>query len=246
MLVRRTPVIRRITQLAGERLSTEVEAASLALAPLLDQWKLAKGSRVHIVVAGDWVRHGLSPPVNAALSAGEEAILARQTFVERYGDSAAKLNVCYQIQGYRQPMIVAAMESVLLTRALEACASRSMRVIKVEPLLGAVWTRVGRSLAGRTGWFAVLEAGRVHLLWLEKGCWGRLASQRIHGSWNEATELLRSREAAVMGREDAALGEVMVYSAEPAIELPVGGVWRWIKPPARKGSQSYANLVGAA
>jgi hypothetical protein len=119
-------------------------------------------------------------------------------------------------------------------------------MIKVEPLLGAVWTRVGRSLSGRTGWFTVIEAGRVHLLWLEKGCWNRLASQRIHGSWNEAMALLRSREAAVMGREDAAVGEVMVYSTEPAIEMPVGGVWRWIQPPGRKGSQSYANLVGAA
>ncbi len=246
MLVRRTPILRRLKQLASQPLPADVEAASLALAALLDQWKLAKGSRVHIVIAGDWVRHGLSPVVDAVLSAGEEATLAQQAFIERYGDSAGKLNVCHQAQGYRQPMIVAAMESVLLNRVFEACASRGLRVIKVEPLLGAVWNRVGRSLSGRTGWFAVLEAGRVHLLWLDKGCWNRLASQRTHGSWNEAMALLRSREAAVMGREDAALGEVMVYSAEPAIEIPVGGIWRWIQPPARKGSPSYANLVGAA
>lgn len=246
MLVRRAPLFKRMNQLVSEPLPQEAEAASTAFAALLDQWKLAKASRVHIIIAGDWIRHGLSPVVDAVLSAGEEATLAQQAFIERYGDSAGKLRVCYQVQGYCQPMIVAAAESILLDRVLEACTSRGLRVISVEPLLGAVWNRVGRSLSRRTGWFAVLEAGRVHLLWLEKGCWNRVATQRIHGSWNEAMALLRSREAAVMGREDAALSEIMVYSTMPAIEIPVGGTWRWIQPPAGEGMQPYANLVGAA
>ncbi|HYP67607.1 MAG TPA: hypothetical protein VEP67_05070 [Thiobacillaceae bacterium] len=245
VLARRTPIAGRLKQIASEPLPVDVDAAAVAFAPLLDRWKLALGSRVCIIVAGDWVRHGLSPVADAVLSAGEEAILARQSFVERYGDSAGKLRVCHQAQGYRRPMIVAAMEANLMDRVLEACAVRGLRVIKVEPLLGAVWNKVGRSVAGRTGWFAVLEAGRLHLLWLEKGCWDRLASQRTYGSWSEAMALLRSREAAVMGRKDAALGEVVVYSAEPAIEIPVGRGWHWIAPPAREGSPSYANLVGA-
>ena len=246
MLVRRAPFLGRIKQLASQPFPVDVEAASVEFAPLLNQWSLGKGSRVHIIVAGDWVRHGLSPAADVALSAAEEATLAQQAFVERYGDSAGKFNVCHQTQGYRQPMIVAAIESILLKRVLEACASRGLRVKKVEPLLGAVWARVGRSLSRRTGWFAVLEAGRLHLLWLDKGSWNRLASQRVHGNWNVALTLLRSREAAVMGREEASMGEVVVYSAEPAIEMPVGGACRWIQPPGRKGSQAYSNLVGAA
>ena len=245
-VVRRTPLFKRVKYYASETFPADADAASSAFATLLDQWKLARASYCHIIIAGDWVRHGLSPVADAALSASEEATLAQQAFIERYGDSARRLRVCYQAQGYRQPMIVAATESVLLDRVLAACAVRGLRVTNVEPLLGAVWRRVGRSLSRRTGWFAVIEAGRVHLLWLEKGCWNRIASQRIHGSWNEAMVLLRSREAAVMGRQDNALSEIMVYSTMPAVDTPVGGTWRWVQPPAGKGMRSYTKLVGVA
>ncbi|MGO9444196.1 MAG: hypothetical protein ACLPXB_05375 [Thiobacillaceae bacterium] len=183
-------------------------------------------SRLGLVLAGSLTRYALTPAVSALLSVQEETALARQAFIQRYGDASTDWTVRHQVQGLNDPFICSAVETAFLQK-LKACCDRcKIQLSQVEPLLAVVWRKARRRIPETANWLAVAEPGRVHLVSLRRRAWMSLASVRTHGDFEDALATVLQREASVL--EADADATVWVMSAATGVSLPTSRPWRWL------------------
>ncbi|MGA7178765.1 MAG: hypothetical protein WBX11_04145 [Thiobacillaceae bacterium] len=197
------------------------------------------GSRLRLVLAGSLARYALTMPVNALLSMEEETGVARQTFVQRYGDASQGWTVRYQVQGLGEPFLCSAVETTLLDKLRMLCQNRKVVLSAVEPLLAIAWRKARRRLPGKAGWLAVTEPGRVHLIALQKNSWVNLASSRTHGDWETVLATLLQREASILERNENET--VWLMATEPGLNISKARPWRWLTTP--QGDTPYVDFV---
>jgi hypothetical protein len=189
----------------------------------------AEQSTLKLMLAGSLARYALTMPVSALLSVEEETALARQAFVQRYGDASQSWTVRHQVQGLSDPFICSAVETAFLDKLKMLCQTHKIQLAQAEPLLAVAWRKARHQLPGKANWLAVTEPGRVHLISLHNRAWINLASARTHGDWESVLVTLLQREASVLdGNENEA---VWLMSAEPGLSLPSARPWRWLTTP---------------
>lgn len=198
-----------------------------------------KRSRLRLVLAGAFARYALTMPVTALLSAEEEAALARQCFIQRFGEASQAWVVRHKVQGLGEPFFCCAAPAALLDGIKALCTSRKIQPVSAEPLLAFAWQEARRKLPGRAGWLAVTEPGRVHLIALSNRAWVQLASTRTHDGWETALATLLQREASVLGR--SADEPLWLIGAAPGMTLPDARPWRWLTAP--QSDAPYLDLV---
>lgn len=196
-------------------------------------------SKLKLVLAGSLARYALTMPVTTLLSVEEESALARQTFVQRYGDASQSWTVRYQAQALGDAFLASAVENTLLEKLKTLCQTYKVELESVEPLLATAWRKSRRQLPRKASWLAVTEPGRVHLLALHDRAWLSLASAHTHEDWEAVLATLLQREAAVLDRKGDET--VWLMGAASGINLPAARPWRWLTTPT--GDTPYLDFV---
>ena len=199
----------------------------------------APRSKLKLVLAGSLARYALTTPVNSLLSVEEETVLARQTFVHCYGDVSQDWMVRYQVQGLGEPFLCSAVEIGFVDKLRVLCRKHKIELRSMEPLLAIAWRKARRQLPSGTGWLAVTEPGRVHLISLQNRSWAHLAGSRTHGEWETVLATLLKREASIIDRSEDE--PVWLMATGPGVKLSETRSWRWLTAP--RGDTPHLDLV---
>ncbi len=221
-----------------------LEAFEQGLVTLSAGHSKLKPASLKLVLAGSLARYALTVPVTTLLSVEEESALARQTFVQRYGDASLSWTVRYQAQGLGDAFLASAVDNTLLDKLKTLCQTYKVELESVEPLLATAWRKSRRQLSRKASWLAVTEPGRVHLLAVHDRAWLSLASAHIHEDWEAVLATLLQREAAVLDRNVLSKNgdeTVWLMGAAPGINLPAARPWRWLATPT--GDTPYLDFV---
>ena len=169
-----------------------------ALDELLGDAKL--GGRARVTLSHHHARLFLLPAPTVWLRQAEmRPWLAAQLAPALGGGAAGEWRFAWDLTPPGQPILVAALEARMLDDLGALLARRGLALAGARPWLAAAWNR-RRQLAGATGWYALLEPGRITLLRLERGR-PRLLRQRQAGEGDPAGELraLLARESLMEG-----------------------------------------------
>lgn len=156
--------------------------------------RLPPRTPVHFRLSNQLVRFALipfSPEV-----AGQAAIqaLARQAFRHLHGAVADQWTVTVTEATPGTHRVAAAIDTALLQGLLDAAGAAHVHVAALEPLL-MVGFNAARTHLLATGWFAVVEPGKVVLARTVDGDWRRVVASHCDGHWRRTVQSLIQREA---------------------------------------------------
>lgn len=150
------------------------EGALAALDAVLDRAR--PRGRVRVVLSHHFARALLLPPPSVRLSRAEMDGWVAGRLAESYGAEAAAWRPVWQDVPPGRPVPVAVMDAARFDQLAGQLKEAGLAIGSAEPWFGAAWNRHRRALAGRAGWLALLEPGRLALARVEAG---RPASLRM-------------------------------------------------------------------
>jgi hypothetical protein len=231
---------RLLEQAAGEGW----EGALAALDALLAQARPRGGVRV--VLSHHFARALLLPPPPVRLSRAEMDGWVTGRLAESYGAEAVAWRPVWQDMPPGRPVPVAVMDGARFDRLDRQLKESGLVIGSVEPWFSAAWNRHRRVLAGRSGWLALLEPGRIALARVESGQPASLRTAQAGADPLADLAAMIARESlhgGVEGRGDlwlAAVGVDGVGVDKPAAGtlagcvlhglLPNGAAWSGLLP----------------
>jgi hypothetical protein len=141
------------------------DGALAGLRALLD--KAHPRGAIHVVMSHHFSRLLLLAPPPLRLNGAEMEGWIDGRLSELYGVEAAAWRAVWQDPPPGRPIPVAVMEAARFDGLLELLREAGLRPGRVEPWFAAAWNRHRRAMAGRSGWFALLEPGRIALARVE-------------------------------------------------------------------------------
>jgi hypothetical protein len=156
--------------------------------------RLPARAPVHLRLSNQLVRYALIP-FNPEI-AGEAAVqaLARQAFRHVHGIAADQWAVSATEARPGTHRVAAAIDTTVRQGLIDAAHAAHVHVVAIEPLLMAGFNAAREHLLA-TGWFAVVEPGKVVLARTVDGDWRRLVTGRCDGHWRRTVQSMIQREA---------------------------------------------------
>ena len=166
--------------------------------PLLDVVRdelrrLPPRTPVHLRVSNHLVRYALVPFNAAVVGEAATQAVARQVFRHVHGAVADGWAVSVTEAAPGATRVAAAIDGTLQQGLLDAARAAHVHVAAIEPLLMTGFN-AGREHLLSTGWFAVVEPGKVVVARTIDGVWGRIAAARCDGHWRRTVHGLVRRE----------------------------------------------------
>jgi hypothetical protein len=166
--------------------------------PLLDVVRdelrrLPPRTPVHFRVSNHLVRYALVPFNAAVVGAAATEAVARQVFRHVHGASADGWSVSVTEGGPGAARMAAAIDGTLRQGLLDAARDAHVHVAAIEPLLMTGFNAAREHLLA-TGWFAVVEPGKVVLARTVDGRWHRITTARCDGHWRHTVQGMIRRE----------------------------------------------------
>lgn len=207
---------------AGGRLLEQAEgegwAGALAsLETLLAQARPA-GS-VAVVLSHHFARVLLLAPPPVRLNAREMEGWLREVLTRDYGAQAATWQLAWQDPAPGRPVPLAVLDRERLARLQERLVQDGLELKSLEPWFAAAWNRHRAALGRQSGWFALLEPGRIALARVEAGRPVALRTQPSAGAAAEDLKAMIQRETLHGGFAGA--GPVWTVALD--VDLPVAG-----------------------
>lgn len=202
-----------LEQVAGEGW----DGALAGLRALLD--KAHPRGALHVVLSHHFARLLLLAPPPLRLGGAEMEGWIEGRLAELYGVEAAAWRAVWQDPPPGRPIPVAVMESAQFDSLLGLFKEAGLRPGQVEPWFAAAWNRYRRALAGRSGWLALLEPGRIALARVEGR---RPLTLRVAQGGPEPMQDL----AALLTRESlhgGVTGQGELWLAAAGVRAPVSG-----------------------
>lgn len=170
------------------------EGGSLLEAVRGELHRLPPRTPVHFRLSNQLVRYALIP-FNPEV-AGQAAVeaLARQAFRHVHGAAADPWAVSVTEATPGTHRVAAAIDAALRQGLLDAARAAHVHIAAFEPLLMTAFNAARTHLLA-TGWFAVVEPGKVVLARTLDGDWSRLVSGRCDGHWRRTVQSMIQREA---------------------------------------------------
>lgn len=178
-------VTHRWTGVAADRPLLEVVREELR--------RLPPRTPVHLRVSNHLVRYALVPFNAAVVGAAATDAVARQVFRHVHGPVADSWAMSVTEGGPGVTRVAAAMDDSLRQGLLDAARGAHVHVAAIEPLLMTGFN-AGREHLLATGWFAVVEPGKVVVVRTVNGNWSRIATARCDGHWRRTVQGLIRRE----------------------------------------------------
>jgi len=207
---------------AGGRLldHSEGEGWSGALAALDTLLSQARPvGAIEVVLSHNFSRVLLLSPPPVRLDGEEMAGWLADCLGRDYGPEAATWHTAWQDAAPGRPVPVAVMDKERHDRLRERIREAGLTTKRMEPWFASAWNRFRRSLARQSGWFALLEPGRIALARVEIG---RPVGLRIHQTSGVPAADLK----AMIDRESlhcAVSEEGHLWVAAVGVEFPLTG-----------------------
>lgn len=131
------------------------------------------GHRLNLVVANSWVRYLILPWQEHVYAHKDWLALATNRMRERYGAKAADWDVKVSMQGYRQPVVAAAIDRPLAEGLDRLADIRHWHLQLIQPAFVALVNRYPRHWRGDS-WLMMADKDRVLLAESQAGVWQRI------------------------------------------------------------------------
>jgi hypothetical protein len=171
------------------------------------------------VLSHHFARSFLVPPPPVRLSAQEMAGWLPDCLARDYGAEAAGWELAWQDAAPGRPVPVAALDRERLARLQARLAQDGLGLKSLEPWFASAWNRHRAALGRQSGWFALLEPGRMALARVAAGRPVALRTQQCAGAPAEELQAMIRRETLHGGFAET--GPVWVVAV--AVALPVAG-----------------------
>lgn len=147
-----------------------------ALAALLPEpmQKLA-GRKIKIILSNSWVRYLVVPWQQHVYAQKDWLALAQNLMRERYGARSADWDVQISMQGYRQPVLAAAIDRQLAEGLDRLAEQHRWQLQGIEPAFAALVNRYPRHWRGDS-WLMIVEQNRLLLAESKAGVWQRFST----------------------------------------------------------------------
>lgn len=168
----------------------------------------------------------------------EEQAYARLSFVDTYGDDAARWRIRLSDEPPGAPRLAAAVEADLLDAVEQAAIAADTRLMCVRPYLAAAATRWRRELNRRQAtWLVLHEEDRACLALIESGRWRWARCVRVRGDWCDRLPEIVEREILLAGDVPTPAEVVVFAPAWPALDVSAdtGLAFRQLCLPPRRG-----------
>lgn len=179
--------------------AARVEAALAAWRDALDQAAPPPRRQVLCLLRDDLVRYRVLPWRDGFTSGAGRLALARQGFIDAFGEAARLWQVQIDAPRWRRASLACAIDPRLLAGLGTELAARGLRQAGVQPALVRACNLERHNLPKQGGWFVLRhDAGLSLLLW--QGDQSRHVAQVAgHGT---ALDVLIQRESFKLGLED--------------------------------------------
>lgn len=167
---------------------------------------------VHIELSSHLVRYALLDFSSQVV--GDDALrtVARQAFRHMHGAVAGAWAISVSAAGFGT-RIAAAVDESLKQGIIDTACSVGVCLTGIDPLLMSGFNAARPHLLP-TGWFAVVEPGRVVVVRTVDGDWKRVVSSRCGVDWRLAIQLLVRRETPWVDSDDDNFCQVAEFAAQ--------------------------------
>lgn len=187
------------------------QAVMQASQPLLAE--LPAGSKLTVVVSNQWLRYKLLPAMPPMQSQAASLAIAREMFMETYGDAASQWRIQLAPLPQGDSQFACAMDQALL-KAIGSMAEQSgCRLVSVQPAMMQAYNLIYRQQRGLSCLVQV-EPGRIHLAMLRDGHWlGLSACASQAQDWPRHLVALLQRETLRLGDAPQLPGSLFLHAA---------------------------------
>lgn len=194
-------------------------AALEALAGLLADPSLRRG-RLSVVLSNQFVRYLLVPWRAEVAGPAELAGFAAICCDETFGEEPTGRVLVSARERAPSARVAAAIDTALLESLRAAAAASPLRLVSVQPYLGAAFDRLRRGLPRRDFMFLLAEPTRSCVLVASGGRWRSVRSTAGSNQPQALADLLE-REAQLTGLADEGMPRVFVHApGQHHLELP--------------------------
>jgi hypothetical protein len=189
----------------------------------------ADGADLIITLSNHFVRYTVLAAQKNIGSPTELQAYAGFHMREIFGERAANWMISVSAWDPSSGGVCAALEHSLFERLKELAKRCNMRLSYVEPYLTAVFDHWHKRFDNRRAWLAVVEAGRLGLVSMEKGVWRRVSNQRIVEDVKDELLATLDQEIMLFAEGKEAIETVYLFAPEhPELMLPEDCGWRII------------------
>lgn len=181
--------------------------------PLLAE--LPAGSNLSVVVSNQWLRYKLLPAMPPMQSQAASLAIAREMFMETYGDAAGTWRIQLEPLPRGDSQFACAMDQALLEAIASMAEQSGCRLVSVQPAMMQAYNLIYRQQRGLSCLVQV-EPGRIHLAVLRDGHWLALSACASHAQdWPRHLVALLQRETLRLGDAPQLPGSLFLHAASP-------------------------------
>ena len=181
------------SRIAIRRKSFEPDIDSLLVTVRGELASLPSRTPVRVILSSHLVRYALVPFSPRVVGAVALNTVAQQAFRHVHGAVVDNWAVAVSAVGERT-RAAAAVDERLRQGIIDAAQSTGVHLNAIDPLLMDGYNAARPQLLS-SGWFAVVESGRVTLVRTAGGDWARVVSARCDADWRSTICQLVEREA---------------------------------------------------
>lgn len=186
-IARRTASAEGVAVAAGEA----VDDLAVQLTTTLRKVAGSRSCDVGVVLSNAFVRYAVVDAAGELRGPGERAAAAAQALRSVYGAASEGWHIVMD-EGATDAALVAGVPRALVDALHGACQSAGARRVAIEPLLSRAFNDARAGIDAGTGWFGVVESGRVVLASLGHAGVAAVRSQRLqHDAATEVAALVQ-------------------------------------------------------
>jgi len=172
--------------------ATEKSSWSQVLTELESYAATIAANKVKFVISNNYVRYAILPWQTDVFSKNDWQSLAENNLREHYGNIVDNWQVTVAMQGYGKPMIISAIDQLLINRIDTLAKQFNWTVESIEPALMSV-TNQYRNKINNTSFMLMTEQQRVLVAEIDKGCLVgfSVTSPLIGQEQNESNKLIK-------------------------------------------------------
>lgn len=130
------------------------------------------GKSVTIILANSLVRYAILPWRSHLYSRRDWQAIAERYLIEVYGNNAALWQVTVSMQGYGQPLIIAAVDRDIITGFETLAGQNNWQLASIEPAFSTVANHYQHDFSS-DAWLMLAEQNRLTLAQSIDGVWQR-------------------------------------------------------------------------
>jgi hypothetical protein len=200
------------------------QPAVAALKEALPAFAKSRADAVAIISNG-FVHYTLVPWSDQLVGEDEEQAYVRHQFARIHGDRSARWAFRASADAADAPRVASAVDQRLLDALETTARERKLRLGSIQPYLMSAVNQWRQSFKGLTGWFALVEGGRLCLALFHRDRWHTLRIAKLGADWTRELALILDREQHLVDLPGIRKEVFLFAPEETELAMPTEGGW---------------------